>query len=71
MRRQIQLGNDVASELAGTEDAVLREVEQHVDCEVFLRGDVVTLDGSEEAVTAAEEAGAQSHPPLQAPRMRI
>ncbi len=55
MRRQIHLGNDVARELAGSEDAVLREVEQHVACDVFLRGDVVTLDGSEEAVNAAAE----------------
>ena len=55
MRRQIELGNDVARELAGSADSVLREVERHVDCDVFLRGDVVTLDGSEEAVAAAEE----------------
>jgi phosphate starvation-inducible PhoH-like protein len=55
VRRQIELGNDAARELAGSEDAVLREIEQHVDCDVFLRGNVVTLDGSEEAVTAAEE----------------
>ena len=55
MRRQIELGNDVARELAGSEDAVLREVERHVDCDVFLRGNVVTLDGSDEAVTAAAE----------------
>ncbi|HEV2061731.1 MAG TPA: PhoH family protein [Solirubrobacteraceae bacterium] len=55
MRRQIELGNDVARELAGSEDAVLREVERHVDCDVFLRGNVVTLDGSDDAVTAAAE----------------
>jgi phosphate starvation-inducible PhoH-like protein len=55
VRRQIHLGNDVARELAGSEDAVLREVERHVDCAVFLRGDVVTLDGSEQAVSAAAE----------------
>ena len=55
MRRRIELGNDVARELAGSEDAVLREVERHVDCDVFLRGNVVTLDGSDEAVAAAAE----------------
>jgi phosphate starvation-inducible protein PhoH and related proteins len=55
VRRQIELGNDVARELAGSEDAVLREVERHVDCDVFLRGNVVTLDGSDEAVAAAAE----------------
>jgi phosphate starvation-inducible PhoH-like protein len=55
MRQQIELSNDVAAELAGSEDAVLREVEQHVDCQVFLRGNVVTLDGDPEAVEAAAE----------------
>ena len=55
MRRQIELGNDVARELAGSEDSVLREIERHVDCDVFLRGNVVTLDGSDEAVAAAAE----------------
>ena len=55
MRRQIELSNEVAAELAGAEDTVLREIERHVDCEVFLRGNVVTLDGEESAVNAAEE----------------
>jgi phosphate starvation-inducible PhoH-like protein len=55
MRRQIELGNDVARELAGSDDVVLREIERHVDCEVFLRGNVITLDGSDGAVAAAEE----------------
>ena len=55
MRRQIELSNSVAAELAGAEDTVLREIERHVDCDVFLRGNVVTLDGEEAAVTAAAE----------------
>jgi phosphate starvation-inducible protein PhoH and related proteins len=55
VRRQIELSNDVAAELAGAEDTVLREIERHVDCAVFLRGNVVTLDGEEAAVNAAEE----------------
>ena len=55
MRRQIELPNEVARELAGSEDAVLLEIERHVDCDVFLRGNVVTLDGEEAAVLAAEE----------------
>jgi phosphate starvation-inducible protein PhoH and related proteins len=55
MRQQIELSNEVAAELAGSEDAVLREIEQHVDCRVFLRGNVVTLDGEDRAVEAASE----------------
>ena len=30
---------------AGSKDPILRALEGHVDCEVFLRGNVVTLDG--------------------------
>ncbi len=55
MRRQIELTNDVARELAGSEDVVLREIARHVKAEVFLRGNVVTLDGDEAAVAAADE----------------
>jgi phosphate starvation-inducible PhoH-like protein len=55
MRRQIELTNDVAAELAGSEDVVLREIEGHVDCGVYLRGNIVTLDGDEEAVEQAAE----------------
>jgi phosphate starvation-inducible protein PhoH and related proteins len=53
MRRQIQLENSVAAELAGSADAVLRALEDHLDCDVFLRGNVLTLEGSDEAVEAA------------------
>jgi phosphate starvation-inducible PhoH-like protein len=53
VRRQIEVGNDVARALAGSGDEVLRALESHVDSEVFLRGDVVTLDGAPEAVDQA------------------
>ncbi len=53
MRRQIELQNPVAAELAGSKDAVLRALEGHLDCDVFLRGNVLTLDGEPEAVDAA------------------
>ena len=59
MKRQIELSNDVAAALAGTQDAVLREIEEHVDCDVFLRGNVVTLDGGEPEVAAAAEVIAE------------
>jgi phosphate starvation-inducible PhoH-like protein len=53
MRTQIELSNQAATELAGSGDAVLRALEGHVACDLFLRGNVVTLDGDEEAVNAA------------------
>jgi phosphate starvation-inducible PhoH-like protein len=40
----------VAAELAGSEDAVLRALEGHLDCDIYLRGNVLTLDGDSEAV---------------------
>jgi phosphate starvation-inducible PhoH-like protein len=46
-RRQLTLDNAVAAELAGADDAVLRELEDRLGCEVFLRGNVLTLDGSD------------------------
>jgi len=53
VRKQIELDNAIAAELAGSEDAVLRTLQGHLDCDVFLRGNVLTLDGDAEAVEAA------------------
>jgi phosphate starvation-inducible protein PhoH and related proteins len=53
VRRQIELDNTVAAELAGSEDAVLRTLEGHLDCDVYLRGNVLTLEGEAEAVDSA------------------
>jgi len=53
MRTQIELDNEVAAELAGSGDAVLRALEGHLDCAVFLRGNLVTLDGEPAAVSDA------------------
>src|SRR2546423_10009031 len=50
MRAQLELDNLVAAELAGSNDAVLRALESHLDCDLYLRGNVVTLDGEEGAV---------------------
>ncbi len=55
MRQQIELSNEVAAALAGSQDAVLREIEEHVASEIFLRGNVVTLDGEQADVEAAAE----------------
>jgi phosphate starvation-inducible PhoH-like protein len=54
VRRQLELDNAVASELAGTGDAVLRALEAHLDCDLYLRGNVLTLDGDQAAIDAAE-----------------
>jgi phosphate starvation-inducible PhoH-like protein len=54
MRKRLELENAVATELAGTGDAVLRALEGHLDCDVFLRGNVLTLDGDEAAIAQAE-----------------
>jgi len=50
MRRQIELSNEVAAALTGSNDQVLRALEEHLGCDVFLRGNVVTLDGDAEDV---------------------
>jgi phosphate starvation-inducible PhoH-like protein len=53
LRKRIELDNTVAAELAGSEDAVLRALEGHLDCDIYLRGNVLTLDGNGEAVDSA------------------
>ncbi len=53
-RRQLTIDNTVAAELAGSEDAVLRALEGHLGCELFLRGNVLTLDGDAGDVRTAE-----------------
>ena len=52
-RRQLTLDNEIATELAGSEDAVLRELEGRLGCEIHLRGNVLTLDGEEGEVRDA------------------
>ncbi len=49
-RRQLELSNEVAAELAGAGDSILKTLEEHLACEIFLRGNIVTLDGDAEAV---------------------
>jgi phosphate starvation-inducible PhoH-like protein len=51
-KRTIELDNAVAAELAGSQDAILRTLDGHLDCEVFLRGNVLTLEGDAAAVDA-------------------
>jgi phosphate starvation-inducible protein PhoH and related proteins len=55
VRSQITLHPDVATELAGSEDAVLKSLETHLACDVFLRGNMLTLDGDERDIEVARE----------------
>ena len=50
-RKQLTIDNEIAAELAGSGDAVLRRLEDRLDCDVFLRGNVITLDGDEAALS--------------------
>src|SRR5271156_2703527 len=54
MRTQGELPNDVAVELAGSQDAVLQALEAHLECKVFLRGNLLTFDGEESETNAGE-----------------
>jgi phosphate starvation-inducible PhoH-like protein len=53
LKRKLELDNTVAAELAGTQDAVLRALEGHLDCDLYLRGNELTLEGDDDAVDAA------------------
>src|ERR1700726_978619 len=54
MRTQVELPNDVAVELAGSQDAVLRALQAHLECKVFLHGNLLTFDGEESETHAGE-----------------
>jgi phosphate starvation-inducible PhoH-like protein len=54
MRTQVELPNDVAAELAGSQDSVLRALEDHLPCKVFLRGNLLTFDGDEHETDAGQ-----------------
>ncbi len=54
MRRQVEVSNVVAQALSGAGDTMLRTLEDQVQCEIYLRGNVITLDGPAEAVGGAQ-----------------
>ncbi len=54
MRTQLELPDEVATELAGAHDAVMRSLEGHLEAEVYLRGNVLTVEGEETEVETAE-----------------
>jgi phosphate starvation-inducible PhoH-like protein len=45
---------EVATELAGPGDVVMKSLEGHLDADVFLRGNVLTIDGGDDEVGMAE-----------------
>jgi phosphate starvation-inducible PhoH-like protein len=53
MRTQIELDNAAATELAGSGDRILNTLKEHIGCELFLRGNLLTLEGDAQAVEAA------------------
>src|SRR3954467_5710239 len=53
-RSQLELTNDVAAELAGPGDQIMKTLESKLDADVFLRGNILTLDGGEREVGTAE-----------------
>jgi phosphate starvation-inducible PhoH-like protein len=54
VRVQVELSNEVAAELAGPGDAIMKTLEEHLECDIFLRGNVLTLDGSDGDVQVGE-----------------
>jgi phosphate starvation-inducible protein PhoH and related proteins len=54
VRTQLELSNEVATELAGAHDAIMRSLEGHLEADVFLRGNVLTLEGERGEVETAE-----------------
>jgi phosphate starvation-inducible PhoH-like protein len=52
-RRRLTLENTVAAELAGSEDAMIRALRGHLECDLHLRGNVLTLDGEDSDVQSA------------------
>ncbi len=52
MRRQFELPNDLAAALAGNQDEMLRALEQRLGVRVFLRGNLLTLDGDDGPVAS-------------------
>jgi phosphate starvation-inducible protein PhoH and related proteins len=52
VRSRLEVPNAVAAGLAGSQDTILKALEGHLECDVFLRGNVVTLEGEPEAVEA-------------------
>jgi len=54
LRTQIELDNAAAAELAGVGDTTLRSLRGQLGVELILRGNLLTIDGDDDSVVAAE-----------------
>ena len=50
MKQSIELDNEVMVELAGEHDATLKALEQKLECDVGVRGNIISLEGSKDDV---------------------
>jgi len=55
MKRQIELSNEAATQLNDTRGRILGELEQISECDIHVRGNLVTLEGDEAGVNAAAQ----------------
>jgi phosphate starvation-inducible PhoH-like protein len=53
VRTQLELPRDLADELAGNQDDLLRALERQLGCTIFMRGNLLTLDGDAEQIENA------------------
>lgn len=53
MKKRLEIDTETASELAGAQDAILRALEKRLGCEIYLRGNILTLEGDKADVSAA------------------
>ncbi|MGI8728217.1 MAG: PhoH family protein [Solirubrobacterales bacterium] len=54
-RKRLEIENETAAALAGSGDVVLKRLEDRLDCRVYLRGNVITLDGDETEIESGQE----------------
>ncbi len=47
MKKTLEIDNEIMVELAGEHDATLKALEQRLDCEIGVRGNVITFEGGE------------------------
>ena len=53
MRRQLELSNEAATALSDPNGAIVAELRRHINSQFHLRGNLVTLEGDEDAGAAA------------------